>query len=293
MAAALTTPCKLVPAEPRWRARPARSCPRRPAGGSGAVVPPRPRAAPWPLRPPRARRAAGGGAAGSGRGRIASATDTGGGSAGRSPARTWRLPDASSVCSPQPSLMWPSGQRTHRFSQSTADLGGGACVVRGVEQAEAVGAHLQGVGLAPEPGAGQTHDLDAPAMAPVPPGRRDGAEPVRGDGSDGVQRRPRRLGHEFQAAEDPNGGSTRGLKVAASAAGLREALLSGDVQQPVEQAPGGITLKEPGPELAQRAEVDAGVVQIERNQVLPLDAAACGVGCLPVAEPAPCGTASA
>ena len=173
----------------------------------------------------------------------------------------------------------------HTDHGQVAELGGGTCIVQGVEQAEAVAAHLKGVGLALGLGAGHPHVLDAPVAAFVPLGRRDGAQPPGGDTGDGVERRAQRLGHELQAAEEPDGGEHVRAVRAAATAGPQEPFLAGGVQQPVEQAPGGGVLKEPSPELAQHREVEAGVVGIEREQVLPVDPAARGIGRLPVAEP--------
>ena len=69
--------------------------------------------------------------------------------------------------------------------------------------------------------------------------------------------------------------------------GLQQPALPGRVQQAGQQPLRGLVLEQPGSELAQDRELEAGVGQVEGKQILPVDPASDGVGRLAVAQAFP------
>ena len=99
--------------------------------------------------------------------------------------------------------------------------------VQGVEQAEAVRAHLGGVGLTLGGGRGQVEVLDAPVAALMPLWRRNLAQPVRGRGGNGARRRAHRLGPKLQPVDHAHGGQHVGAGGRGCARGPSAARLGG------------------------------------------------------------------
>ena len=100
----------------------------------------------------------------------------------------------------------------------------------------------------------------------------------------GVQCRAQRLAEQFQTVERAHGGEDVGAIGTAAPACFQQALFACRVEQPLEQPSARIVLEQAGAELAQHAEVDARIIQLEREQILPVDAATHGVGGLPIAQ---------
>ncbi len=153
------------------------------------------------------------------------------------------------------------------------------------QEIEAVGADLFGqllsLGVAP----GQPKLLHARTVAFEPFVRRPAPEPPRGDGCQHVQRGPQRLAYALQPAHRLDRREHVGRIRALLAPGLEKppilALRQQLLEEQVLDAPG----QHPGAELAQNREVEAGILQLQAQRVLPIYARAHGVGRLPVREP--------
>jgi len=65
---------------------------------------------------------------------------------------------------------------------------------------------------------------------------------------------------------------------------LEQAMIARGVQDTGQQAFACRVLQEPAPELAQEADVEAGIDEVERQQVLPVDASSDGLGGLAIAQ---------
>ena len=159
-----------------------------------------------------------------------------------------------------------------------------ARTAQGVQQHEAVRPDLGGVGFALGRGVGQAHVLDPAVVALVPVRERDGAQPVRCSNGDGVQRHPQRLAHQLQPVQGPHGGEHMRAVRALAPSGLQQPTLAGGVQQAGQQPLRGCVLEQAPVELAQDREVEAGVGQVEGEQIFPVDPAPDGVGRLAVAQ---------
>ena len=125
------------------------------------------------------------------------------------------------------------------------------CPIQCVQQHEAIRPNLDGVSVAFGTSLGQAHVLDPAVVAFVPIRGRDGAQPIGRDNGNGVQRRPQRLAHQFQPVQVSHGGEHVRAVRAAPATGLQESVLARRVQQAGQQTLRGLTLEQPGAELAQ------------------------------------------
>jgi hypothetical protein len=150
--------------------------------------------------------------------------------------------------------------------------------VQRVEQAEAVPADLDGVGVALRTGTGEAHVLDPAVVALVPLGRCDRAQPAGGRHGDRVQRRAQRLAQQFEPVQVAHGGEHVRAVRALAPARLEQVALARGIQEARQQAIGGIAAQQPATELAEHAVVEARVGQLQREQVLPVDPAADGLG---------------
>ncbi len=119
----------------------------------------------------------------------------------------------------------------------------------------------------------------------MPVGGRERAQPVRREGGDVVQCRAQRLGHKLQAVEAADGGEHVRAVGALPPARLEQPVLARRVHHPREQPVHGRVAQQPAAELAQHAAVKAGVGEVEREQVLPVDPGTNSLCRLPVAQP--------
>ena len=157
--------------------------------------------------------------------------------------------------------------------------------VQRVEQAEAVPADLDGVGVALPAGAGEAHVLDPAVVAFVPLGWCDRAQPPGGRDGERGQRRARRPAQQLEAVQVAHGGQHVRAVRALAPARLEQAALAGRIQHAGEQALGGIAAAQPAAELAEHAVVEARVGEVGGEQVLPVDPRPDGLGRLAVAQP--------
>jgi hypothetical protein len=119
----------------------------------------------------------------------------------------------------------------------------------------------------------------------VPLGRGDRAQPAGRRRGERVQRGAHRLAHELDAVEGAHGRQHVRAVGALPRARPHQPALRRALEQPVEQELLGAADDQTPAELAQHAVVEAGVGQLERERVLPVDARAHRVGRLAVGEP--------
>lgn len=157
-------------------------------------------------------------------------------------------------------------------------------VVQGVEQAIAISPNLEHVSLALRAGLGQTRFLDSMIVACVPLGRGESTQPSRGGCRDGIEGRTQCLGQELDPVEVANSRQYVRAVGALTAPRLEQALIARGVKDAGQQAFARSVLQEPAPELAQEAVVEAGIDEVERQQVLPVDPSSDGLGGLAIAQ---------
>ena len=157
-------------------------------------------------------------------------------------------------------------------------------VVDGCQQRSTVGADLRGVrrtlGLAVR----QPVVLH-PMAVPVNPLRRHPrTQPLRSGDGQGVKCGPHRFPDQLQAVEHPHRGHhVRGVG-ARRTPGLEQARLDAGAQYRVQDHPLDLAGQQAGTELAQHGVVEAGVGQLQPQQVLPVDTPAHRVSGLTVGE---------
>src|SRR5215211_9166484 len=107
---------------------------------------------------------------------------------------------------------------------------------QGVQEAEAVLSDLAGVSFPLRRALRQPCVLDPAAIALVPSRGGQGAQPIRSNGSRGIEGRPQRLGDKLQPIERANGRQhMRGVGPLPPPC-LEDPELSGDLEHPLEQA---------------------------------------------------------
>jgi hypothetical protein len=131
---------------------------------------------------------------------------------------------------------------------------------------------------------GQPPLLGAPPVAGDPVGRGVGAQPGGGDGGYDLQGVAHRLGHQFQTVEGPDGREHVGRVGPLPTAGPEQPALAETLQERVQQEAFRAAGEQAGAELAEDRGVEARVGQLQRQGVLPVDAAAGGVRRLPIRE---------
>ena len=159
---------------------------------------------------------------------------------------------------------------------------------RGVQRSEelkAVVADLAGIGLARGCGLGQPEILDAAAVAFIPGGRGEGAQPIGLGRGDRVEGGAQRLAQELEPVQLAHGGEDVGGIGALPAAGLEQAVGAARLEHPLQQALLGAAGEQAAAEVAQKAEVEAGVAQLQVEQILPVDARPHRLGGLAIAQP--------
>ena len=174
--------------------------------------------------------------------------------------------------------------RDHR---QAPQLRGGLQPVEPVEEREPVLADGARVGLALGRRPRQATVLDPPGVALVPGARGGGTQPVRGDGRDLVQRRPQRLAQKLEAVERADRGQHVGGVGPLPPARLEQAAGLARLQQLVQEALLGAALEQARAELAQDRVVEAGIVELEAQEVLPVDARPRRLRGLPVGQVLP------
>src|SRR5215218_6826786 len=139
------------------------------------------------------------------------------------------------------------------------------------QEAKAVLSDLSGVSFPLRRALRQPCVLDPAAIALVPSRGGQGAQPVRSNGSRGIESRPQRLGDKLQPIEGANGRQhMRGVS-SLPPPGLEDAELSGDLKHSLQQALLRAAGQKTVSKLAEHAEVKARVRQLEAEQVLPVD----------------------
>src|SRR4051794_35289678 len=142
---------------------------------------------------------------------------------------------------------------------------------QGVQKAKAVLSDLAGVSFPFCLALRQPCVLDPAAIALVPSRGGKGAQPVRSNGSRGIQGRPQRLGDKLQPIEGANGRQHMRGVGPLSPPGLEGAELSGDLEHPLQQALLRAARQKTISKLAEDTKVKARVGQLEAEQVLPID----------------------
>src|SRR5512135_621530 len=148
----------------------------------------------------------------------------------------------------------------------------------GVQEAVSVGADDLRVGGAGLLALGQARLLHPRRVAVEPLGRGLPTEPPRRDPRECVEGGAERLADQLQAVEVAGGGQDVGRVGALAGAGLEQAAVLAGLQHLVQEAPFGPAGGEATAELGEDGEVEAGVVELEPEGVLPVDATADGVG---------------
>src|SRR3954466_6071708 len=142
---------------------------------------------------------------------------------------------------------------------------------QGFQEAEAVLSDLAGVSFPFCLALRQPCVLDPAAIALVPSRGGKGAQPVRSNGSRGIEGRPQRLGDKLQPIEGANGRQHMRGVGPLPPPGLEDAELSGDLEHPLQQALLRATSQKTISKLAEDTKVKARVGQLEAEQVLPID----------------------
>lgn len=125
--------------------------------------------------------------------------------------------------------------------------------------------------------------LDPVAVARLPPGGKACGEPQRRRRGEGVQRTAQRLADEFEPVDVAHRGEhVRGI-CALPAAGHQETGFAQPTQQQVENQILAAA-DQPRPELGEHREIEAAIIQFEREGVLPVDPCAYGVRRLTVGQ---------
>src|SRR5215213_2082413 len=142
---------------------------------------------------------------------------------------------------------------------------------QGFQKAKAVLSDLAGVSFPFCLALRQPCVLDPAAIALVPSRGGQGAQPIRSNGSRGIEGGPQRLSDKLQPIECAN--SRQHMRGVSSLPppSLEDAELSGDLDHPLQQALLRATGQETVSKLAEHAEVKARVRQLEAEQVLPVD----------------------
>ena len=123
-----------------------------------------------------------------------------------------------------------------------------------------------------------------PAIA-LQPGRIGvHAQPLGGRGRQGIQGSPQRLGHAFETVQGADGPEHMGGVGALPAPGAQQLQVTAQRQKGVEQMLFRASCHETAAELAQNRSVEARVGQFQSQQILPIDAAADGIGRPPVGQ---------
>ena len=153
-----------------------------------------------------------------------------------------------------------------------------------IKQQEPVRTNRQGECLTLLLALGQAVILD-PAPVPLKPDRLgDAAQPVRHDRGQVVQRRAKRLGHQFEQVQIVHGGQHVRAVGALLATGPDQATRLEALEHGVQQPVFCPSRDKAGAELGEYAEVKAGVGQIEPERVFPVNPAAHGIGSLAITE---------
>jgi hypothetical protein len=154
----------------------------------------------------------------------------------------------------------------------------------GIEEGVTVSANLYGVGRSGLLALGEPGVLDAPSVAAVPRLRSEVAEPIGRLGCGIVQRGTHCLGGELEPVHHADGGNHVGGVGALAAPLLEEAPLAAGSEHSVEESVLRAVLEEAVSELDEDARVEAGISEVEPEEVLPIDPGAGGLGSLPVGE---------
>jgi hypothetical protein len=133
-------------------------------------------------------------------------------------------------------------------------------------------------------GARQAAVLDAPPVALGPSLRGDLTQPVRRHRGEFVERRAQGLAHQLQAVEHPDGGQDVSGVGALPAARLEQAARPAHLEQLAQEPLLGATREQAGAELAQHRGVEAGIGQLQPEQVLPVDPRPHRLGRLPIGQ---------
>ena len=126
--------------------------------------------------------------------------------------------------------------------------------------------------------------LDAPAIAPVPLRGGQRLQPVGRHHGQVVQGGPHRLADPLEPIEHADRGQDMGRVGALPAPLADQAEFAASFQEGVEELLFGLAVDQAGAELAEHGVVEAGIGQFQGEGVLPVDAAADGVGGLAIGE---------
>jgi hypothetical protein len=138
--------------------------------------------------------------------------------------------------------------------------------------------------LAGRIGHGQVVVLDAPRVALVPLRRGQYLQPVGVHHGQVVRGGPHRLAVPLQPVEHADGGQDMGRVGALPAPLADQSEFPAPVQEGVQEQLFGLAVDQVGAEFAQHGVVEAGVVQLQAEGVLPVDATMDGVGGLAIRQ---------
>src|SRR5215203_6606404 len=141
---------------------------------------------------------------------------------------------------------------------------------QGVQEAEAVLSDLAGVSSPLCLALRQPCVLDPAAIALVPSRGGQGSQPIRSNGSRGIEGRPQRLDDKLQPIEGANGRQHMRGVGPLPPPGLEDAELSGDLEPPLQQALLRASGQKTVSKLAEDTKVKARVGPLEAEKVLPV-----------------------
>ncbi len=118
----------------------------------------------------------------------------------------------------------------------------------------------------------------------MPLGQSESTQPSRGDCRNRIEGCPQRLGQQLDAVEIPHGREHVRAVGTLPAARLEQPLITRGIEDAREQAFAGCVLQEAASKLTQEAVVEAGIDEVESQQVLPVDPGSDCLGGLAVAQ---------
>src|ERR671932_1061278 len=153
-----------------------------------------------------------------------------------------------------------------------------------VQEAEAVLADLARVSLPLCLALWQPGALDPPAIALVPGRWGKPAKPLRSRRGRVIEGRTQCLGHKLEPVERAHGRQHMGRIGPLPSPCFEHAKPTADFEDPLQQALRRAASQQAISELAEHAEVKAGIGQLEPEEVLPIDAGPHGLGSLAIAQ---------
>ena len=112
--------------------------------------------------------------------------------------------------------------------------------------------------------------IASPPVISLQPGRiRLSAQPLGDRCRQGIEGRPQRLGHTFEAVQEADGSEHMGGVGALPAAGVQQLQVTAQRQESVEQMLLRASCHETAAELAENRSIEAWVGQFQSQQVLP------------------------